>query len=160
MQAAAGSHPRKRRRPAWADNRPGWWLVGLGQDDFYVQRGDFVLTQADVAAAAADPLAFIVPPHSSSSSTGLGDAYVHLCKVVDVSRDSITVSFFYNSQRSLLEPLQYQGGVVQQVLACSSVCGKVLHVLEPDSGDEVLTRVDAAVVAAVQGVVCDMAAYL
>jgi hypothetical protein len=84
---------------------------------------------------------------------------VNLFKVVDITRDSITASFFYNSQRSLLQPLQYQGEV-QQVLAFSSVSGRVVHVLEPDSGDEVLTRVDAAVVESVQGVLCDVAANL
>ena len=115
------------------------------------------------AAAAADPLAFVLPPHSggssSSSSAGLGEVCVSLFKVVDITRDSITASFFYNSQRSLLEPLQYQGDM-QQVLALSSVSGRVVHVLEPDGPGEVLAAVDAAVVESVQGVLCDVAANL
>jgi len=53
----------KRRMPAWADDRPGCWLVGEGEDDFHVQHGDFVFMQA----TQQHPLAFIVPPHSSSS---------------------------------------------------------------------------------------------
>jgi hypothetical protein len=98
---AAGTKLRKRRRPSWADDRPGCWLLGQGEEDFYVQQGDFVFT----AAAAKDPLAFVVPP--SSSSGGLG-AYVHLFKVLDVSRDSLTASCFWNEQHDLLQPLLYQ----------------------------------------------------
>lgn len=80
---------------------------------------------------------FIVQPHSISSA-GLGDAYVHAFKVLDVARDSLTASLFYNSQRSLLEPLQYQGDDVQQRLARNGVDGHVVHVLEPEWVDEVL----------------------
>jgi hypothetical protein len=78
-------------------------------------------------------------------------AYVSLFKVLDVSRDCLTASFFWNSQCSLLEPLQYQQGD-QQELARTSVCGGVIHVLEPDGAEEVLTQVDADVVEAVQRV--------
>lgn len=131
MAAAAEAALRKRRRPAWADGRPGCWLLGAGADDFFVQRGDFVFMEA----AAADPLAFIV---SSSSSGARGDAYVALFKVVEVAREALQVGFFCNEQRSLREPLRYQGDGVQQQLAQSSVSGKVLHALEPDSPDEVL----------------------
>jgi hypothetical protein len=143
--AAAAEARRKRHRPSWADDRPGCWLAGSGTEDFFVQRGDFVFMEA----TAADPLAFTV----SSSSSGAGRAaYVSLFKVVGVSRDRLTVSFFWNQQGSLGGPLQYQGEGMQQVLARSSVSGRVLHALEPDSAEEILVQLDAAVVSAVHDV--------
>jgi hypothetical protein len=146
--AAAEATLRKRRRPAWADDRPGCWLRGMGTVDFYVQQGDFVCISAAEAAAAGDPLAFMV---SSSSMGKTGVAYVYLFRLVDVCREILTVSFFLNKQRNLTLPLQNQGYDVQLV-ARSSVTGRVLHVLEPESPGEMLLQLDAAVVTAVLGV--------
>lgn len=113
------------------DDRPDCWLVGLGEEDFFVQQGDFVFKQA-AAAAAQDPLAFIVPPYSSSGASGAWikpPPHLNLFKITDVLHDSLTASSFWSDERSLLKPPQYQEHGVQELLPCSSVSGRVIHVL-------------------------------
>lgn len=66
-------------------------------------------------------------------------------RVTGVSRGHLTASCFFNSERSLLQPLLFQGGS-QQMMWLDTLSGRVVHVLEPEAADEVLTQLDSAVV--------------
>lgn len=136
----------KRRRPTWADSRRGVWVLGLGEDDFFVQEGDFAIMHAASATAARDPCAFVV--HSRS---GAEAAYVTVCRVARITRQALTVTMFANRQRSLSFPLLYKPEV-QHVL--TSITG-LIHVLEPEGAEELVVeqlQLDTAVVARVQQV--------
>jgi hypothetical protein len=135
-------HPLLQQRdpPAGADKRPGLWLTG----GFYAQLGDTVIQQ--VKKAARDPCTFNV----YSSEGEVASAWVW--RLEAFADDSVTGRFYFNKQRSLHEPLNFQHNRVQKLPRLAGVAG-VVYTMEPDvEGDlsEVLQQLDPAVVAEVE----------
>lgn len=146
--AAVASSRKKRKQPAAhqcdppadADKRPGLWLTG----GFYAQLGDTVIQQ--VEKAARDPCTFNV----YSSEGEVASAWVWRLEAFTV--DSVTGRFYFNKERSLNEPLNFQHSRVQKLPRPAGVAG-VVYTMEPDvEGDvsEVLQQLDPAVVAEVK----------
>jgi hypothetical protein len=141
--------PLQRDPPAGADQRPGLWLTGcfffiflLG--GFYAQLGDTVIQQ--VTKAARDPCTFNV----YSSQGEVASAWVW--RLEAFTDGSVTGRFYFNKQRSLHEPLNFQRSRVQKLPRPAGVSG-VVFILEPDEqGDvsEVLQQLDPEMVSEVK----------